>query len=363
MIPVEALDGLPTPVVAVNLERAEGNIRAMQEACAEHGVGLWPHSKTHKLVEIARRQLAAGAAGLTCAKIGEAEAMLPSGVKRIFIAHSLVDPRAAPRLRRLHDTLEELVLAVTSVAQAGALDRVLAAAGISAPVQLAVDTGLGREGARSAAEAVKTAAAIRRLPRLRLAGLYTHEGHAYAKPPGEREAVIGSVQAQLLGARDAIDRELPLWPGCSVTARGMLGREGVRVVRPGAYVFSDLYLTEVTRASPPESHALGVMATVVELPEPGLALIDAGSKVFSGDKTPGGLHARAADGRDLAVVRVNEEHGYLGGSAVAGLRLGDRIVFTPAHVCPVLNLTDTVAVVQSGRLAATWRVEARGQVT
>jgi 3-hydroxy-D-aspartate aldolase len=128
MISVEALDALATPAVVVGLEQMEANIRAMQTVCTKHGVALWPHIKTHKMIEVARRQLAAGAAGLTCAKIGEAEALLPSGVRRIFIAHSLVDVRQAPRLRRLRDSLDELILAVTSSAQAEALGHVLASA-------------------------------------------------------------------------------------------------------------------------------------------------------------------------------------------------------------------------------------------
>ena len=363
MISIGALDSLPTPVVALDLAQVEANIRAMQTACTQRGVALWPHIKTHKMVEIARRQLAAGAAGLTCAKLGEAEAMLPSGVRRIFVAHSLVDPRQAPRLRRLRENLDELMLAVTSAAQAEALDRVLAAADLTVPVLLAVDTGLGREGARSVEEAARTAAKIKCLARLRLAGLYTHEGHAYSQPPAERGAFVASVHARLTAARDTIDGKVTLWPGCSVTALEMLKQPDVHAVRPGAYVFSDLSLTEVTHVSRSDACALGVLVTVVDRPEADLALIDAGSKVFSSDKTPEGISARAADGRDLAVVRVNEEHGYVRGRDVAKLQIGERVVFTPAHVCPVVNLTDTVAVVENGKLAATWRVEARGRVT
>ncbi|MBL9216783.1 MAG: alanine racemase [Opitutaceae bacterium] len=363
MITVAALDSLPTPVVAIELEAMEANIRAMQEVCTRHGVQLWPHIKTHKMVEIARRQLAAGAAGLTCAKLGEAEAMLPSGVRRIFIAHSLVDLRQAPRLRRLRESLDELVLAVTSPLHAAALERLLAHAGLTLPVLMAVDTGLGREGARTAAGAQETARAIAASPHLRLIGLYTHEGQTYGLPPAERPAFTRDVLARLAAVRDTIDPRLTLWPGCSVTASTMAQLPGVHAVRPGAYVLADLALAETTQVVGREGCALTVVATVVDKPEPDLALIDAGSKVFSSDKTPAGHAGRAADGRDLNVVRCNEEHGYVRGSDVAGVAIGDRIAFIPAHVCTVVNLTDTVAVVAQGRLAATWRVDARGKVT
>jgi D-serine deaminase-like pyridoxal phosphate-dependent protein len=132
-------------------------------------------------------------------------------------------------------------------------------------------------------------------------------------------------------------------------------------VRPGAYVFGDLSLTRTTGVMRPEAVSLHVLATVVDKPEPGLALIDAGSKTFSSDRTPDGISALAADGRDLAVMRVNEEHGYLRGGAVDALQIGERIVFTPAHVCTVVNLTDSVVVTEGGQPVDTWRVEARGR--
>jgi D-serine deaminase-like pyridoxal phosphate-dependent protein len=126
-------------------------------------------------------------------------------------------------------------------------------------------------------------------------------------------------------------------------------------------MFGDLSLTRTTGVMPFNAVALQVLVTVVDKPEPGLALIDAGSKTFSSDRTSDGLSALAADGRDLAVVRVNEEHGYVRGSAVAALQIGERIVFTPAHVCTVVNLTDSVVVTEAGQPVDTWRVEARGR--
>lgn len=165
----------------------------MQTICDRHGTELRPHIKTHKMVELARRQLQAGAAGLVCSKLSEAEAMLPSGVSSIFIANSIVDPLKAPRLRRLAESLNDLTLSVTSMGQAVALNQVLEGAGLTLPVMLAIDTGLRREGVRSLDDAVSLASEIRQLPRLRLRGLYTHEGHAYRCGTEEIDRIASEV--------------------------------------------------------------------------------------------------------------------------------------------------------------------------
>jgi len=353
---------LPTPSVLVDRARVAGNIKSMQEDCAAHGVELRPHVKTHKMVAVGRMQLDAGARGFTCAKLGEAEALLPSGVRRVFPAHSLVDPRLAPRIAALSERLDEFVVAATSGPQAVALDRLAGLAGRRLPVMLAVDTGLGREGVRSLADAQALAAQIGRSGHLELHGFYTHEGQMYSVVPGGQQAASDEALAKLASVRDAIAPGLPLWPGSSVNARRMARSGRVQAVRPGAYVFGDLSLSQVCRVMEPGEVALTVLATVVDLPEPGLALIDAGSKAFSGDKTPDGVHASSADGRELSVMRVNEEHGYVRGSAVASLRIGDRLRFVPAHVCTVVNLTDEVVVVEGESVVDRWEVEARGKV-
>lgn len=363
---MSSIDTLQTPAILVNRPRLERNIRAMQSACDAHGVGLRPHIKTHKLVPVARMQLAAGAAGLTCAKLGEAEAMLASGARSIFVAHSIVDPRQAPRIAALHAALDDFRLAITGGAQAAALERVAAAANLGKKlrVMLALDTGLGREGARTIEAAQKLAAQAARSTHLELAGFYTHEGHFYGGPLSGADSRIAALIERLCATRDAIDKTLPLWPGCSVTAAAIAAMSSGRIqaVRPGAYVFGDLANTRTTGVMGEADVALHVLATVVDKPEPGLALIDAGSKTFSSDRTPDSLSALAADGRDIAVARVNEEHGYLRGAAVDSLETGERILFTPAHVCTVVNLADEVVVTDDGaNILETWRVDARGK--
>ena len=358
------LASLPTPSILVNRVRVAANIQSMQAHCDRYGVELRPHIKTHKMVAVARQQLAAGARGLTCAKLGEAEAMLPSGVRSLFVAHSLVDPGQAPRIAALVERLDDLRVAVTSELHLDALARVAAAVGRKLTVMMGVDTGLNREGVRDDAAAKRIAARLASHPNLTLAGFYTHEGHAYGLAREEQQARVTAIVDRLCALRDSIDPSLAVWPGCSVSARiaAAVGAGRVQAVRPGAYVFGDLSLTKMTGVMPDDSVALHVMATVVDKPEPGLALIDAGSKTFSSDRTPEGFSARATDGRDIAVARVNEEHGYLRGKDVDALTVGERIIFTPAHVCTVINLTDKVVVTDGNNVVDSWTVEGRGKI-
>lgn len=354
---------LATPAVLVDRDRLDANIADMQRHCSAHGVELRPHIKTHKMVEVARRQLTAGAAGLTCAKLGEAEAMLAAGPRSLFVAHSLADPGQAARVAALAERIPDFRVAVTSEAHAPALEKVAAAAGRRLAVMLAVDTGLGREGVRDLTSAQRLAAILARSPHLELRGFYTHEGNFYGLPRDQQRTKVLELIERIAGIRDAIDRALPIWPGCSVSAKLIAENSAGRVqaVRPGAYMFGDLFLSEVTGVMPASAVAVQVLATVVDKPEPGLALIDAGSKTFSSDRTGDNIHAKAVDGRDLAVVRVNEEHGYVRGTAVDALHVGERVTFMPAHICPVINLTDEVTVTAGGQIVATWRVEARGK--
>ena len=337
----------------------------MAERCARTGTALWPHIKTHKCVAIARQQLAAGATGLTCAKLGEAEAMVAARPGRLFVAHSIVDSAAAPRIDALLEQLDELILAVTSEAHFAALTRVLPRVRHRDRIQflLAVDTGLGREGVRTAADGARLAQAVSRAGIGRIRGLYTHEGQTYSVPSADRGKASDQVLGTLVATRDAINPKLELWPGCTVTAHHMAGRPGVTGVRPGAYVFGDLHVPGAADDAHLKSRALTILVTVVDKPEPTLALIDAGSKTFSSDKLSDGTSAIAADGRDLKVVRVNEEHGYVRGGDVTTLQIGDRLEFVPAHVCPTVNLTDRLVVVSKGQVVDSWPVEARGRVT
>ena len=228
---------------------------------------------------------------------------------------------------------------------------------------MAVDTGLGREGVRDNAAATRLANKLAGNRHLELRGFYCHEGHFYGVVRDETNSQVAAMIDRMDALRLSIDSSLVFWPGCSVTARLAAAASAGRVqaVRPGAYVFGDLSLAKTTGVMSPQAVAVHVLATVVDKPEPGLALIDAGSKTFSSDRTPQNIFGQVDDGRDISVVRVNEEHGYLRGTDVDALQVGDRLQLVPAHICTVINLTSMVTVVDGEAVVDMWNVEARGR--
>jgi len=224
-----------------------------------------------------------------------------------------------------------------------------------------VDTGLGREGSRSLEEARAITEVIRAQPHMKLRGFYTHEGHSYGTTPEEQPAAFEAIYQKLNAVREAIDPSLPIWPGCSVSAWTMATKPNVQAVRPGAYCFGDLALCHHARVMGWEDAAVTILSTVVDRPETGMALIDAGSKTFSGDKSRAGISGLELCNGKLEVVKCNEEHGYVKGEGVDNLKIGDRLRFVPAHICPVLNLADEVVVVRGERVVDIWPVEGRGK--
>lgn len=354
---------LPTPSVLIDTDCLDRNIASMQGVCDQHGVELWPHIKTHKCSAILQRQLRAGARGMTCAKIGEAEALLPSGVRRIFIAHSIVDPAAAPRLKSLAEQTETLILAATSLAQAQCLAEVAAAAGIPFKVFMAFDTGLHREGCRSLEDLKKLVQFLEKSPWLEPLGLYTHEGHCNYAGPAGLEASVAEIHQQLIKASDAIGSQFILAPGCSASAALMASKERVSLVRPGAYCLGDLSLSRIINVMAWQDVAITIQTTVVDRPEDELALIDAGSKTFSGDKTAAGESGRDWNNPEIVVSKVNEEHGYVAGPEVRTLQIRDRLRCVPAHVCTTINQTDQLYAVSGDEVVDIWPVTARGKVS
>jgi D-serine deaminase-like pyridoxal phosphate-dependent protein len=362
------LDDLATPFLYVDLDRMSRNIDAMAVAARELGVRLRPHAKTHKVPEIARLQIAAGAAGVTLAKVSEAEVFADAGIDDLFVAYQVVSPVQVERLIRLARRTR-LRSAVDSRAGAEQLSSAATNAGIELQVMLEIDLGIGRTGVRAGVDAFQLAQRISDLPGLKLLGVYGFRGfRAFAEGAEGREA-WGRAEGELLisAAEDLRAIGLPIVEvsaGSTPTALPAASVRGVTEIRPGQYLFgcANVVAQGAMRA---EDVALFARATVISRPAEDRAVVDAGSKTLSSDGPwePGRGFGYLASDPSTRMASLWEEHGVLRlGESARGLRVGDRVSIVPNHVCTAINLHDRIAAVHDDRIESMWMVAARGRV-
>ena len=351
---------LDTPEVVIDLEAVRENISHAAAIARARRVTLRPHTKTHKLPQIARMQLDAGAGGLMVAKLGEAETMAEAGLDHILVGFPLVGETKLRRLEALLDRGVSLSVVVDSLDVAKGLARLRR----DLAVLLEIDTGLGRLGCLPGSVAVDVGRRIQELDGIVLKGVLTHEGHVYrqARCARECEELACEAASRMVDVAESLGVEI-VSMGASATFRFTITCSGVTEVRPGTYVFNDLSQLTLGVCTRDEIAAV-VVATVVARPERTRVVLDAGSKTLSSDR----LNIPEAPptfgllwGGDGTVVRLSEEHGVVEVPAHSDLRVGDRVALIPNHVCPVINLADAVTVVDGG-LVERWPVAARGKV-
>lgn len=350
-----------TPFLRVDLERLRRNVRGVAEHAAAAGITLRPHVKTHKSLDIARLQLASGAAGITVATVAEAEVFVRGGCTDVFIAYPLwLDQARAARVRDLAE-VARIAIGVDSVEGAATAGRLLG--GTAVEVVVEVDSGHHRTGVAPAA-AGEVALAARRAG-LHPRGAFTFPGHSYS--PGAGPAAAAAERDALdLAARSMRERGLGvdvLSGGSTPSLVAALGttavhREGVvREMRPGVYVFGDAQQWELGIVDPADV-ALTCRATVVSHAG-GRLVLDAGSKVLGADRAPyASGFGRLLDDPDARIVMLSEHHAVVE-TARPLLPLGSQVDVVPNHVCAAVNLADDLWVAESGGLRA-WPVSARG---
>jgi D-serine deaminase-like pyridoxal phosphate-dependent protein len=334
---VDAFD-LDTPALYVDLDVLERNIARMQEHCRAWGVALRPHVKTHKIAEIAKLQLDAGAIGITVAKVGEAE-VLPGD--DVLVAYPVLKPKL-PRLRALAKT-RALKVAVDSVEVARDLQ------GIDTLVE--IDVGVGRCGAQSPEQAVEIAQACSDFQ-----GIFYWP--SWLDEAGFQAACV-KIDA-VLAALTAADLKPKIVSGGSTPGAAKTPMiPQTTEIRPGTYVFYDASSLHAKLCTEADC-ALRVLTTVVSTAVPGQCVIDAGSKTFSSDQTVGVGTFGHFIGRPWTMRKMNEEHGYV---EIDGKpRVGEKVWVVPSHVCATVNLHDEISYGRRGRVEGSWKVAARGKV-
>jgi D-serine deaminase-like pyridoxal phosphate-dependent protein len=360
------LPELETPALLIDLDALEANLAEMAAVAARAGVRLRPHTKTHKSPEIARMQLEAGAAGITCAKLGEAEVMADAGLDDLLVAYPLV---GEGKLRRLRDLMERARVraSLDSVEVAEGLGRIGRERGRDVEVLVEVDTGLHRLGRPPGRPTAELVGRVARVPGVEVVGLLTHAGHAYrAGAPEERRRVaerevLDLVETAELCRRDGIAiGEISV--GSTPTARTGAFVDGVTELRPGTYALNDTTMMRLGIATEATA-AARVLVTVVARPADDRFVVDAGSKCFTTDNMGSVPDWLVVAGRpDLHMDFLSEEHGVGHPADGDGVRIGDRLQVIPSHACTCVNMFDVAYGVRDGQVERQFQIAGRGKV-
>ena len=349
----------------------------MQAAANARGLRLRPHAKTHKSVAFARLQIERGAAGICCAKLGEAEVFAEAGIDDIRLPYPL-NPINAPRVLALLDRTR-LSFIVDHIDVARGWSEAMTAARREVDVLVKVDVGFHRCGINPvASDAVEFVTAVAGMPGLRFRGLLSHAGHAYGAMSDDEAAAIARGEAGLMNGLAARVRATgvpvdEISVGATPTTRFSVREAGITEVRPGNYIYYDRTQVALGAASWRDC-ALTVLARVVSTHAPDRIIFDAGSKTLTNDLARGATNPAGygavlatinADEPDdtLVIERLSEEHATVRAARPSQLRPGDLVRIVPNHSCVVSNLVDHVWVLDGEDVIERMDVSARGRIT
>jgi D-serine deaminase-like pyridoxal phosphate-dependent protein len=374
------LADLPTPCVLVELSRLDSNVDRMQAAADAGGKQLRPHAKTHKSTTLAQRQIARGAIGICCAKLGEAEVFADAGIEDIRVAYPLNPVNSGRVLALLERTRFSFIVDHADVA--GGWSDAMRRADREVDVLVKVDVGLHRCGIDPQSDgAAEFVVRLARLPGLRFKGLLSHAGHAYGAGSIDGVAAVAREEARMMTSLATRIRELgvevsEISVGSTPTAPFSAQQEGLTELRPGNYIYNDRMQVALGGASWDDC-ALTVLARVVTTHPPDRLIFDSGSKTLTTDQVKGtggttgyGAVLRTVDARvpdeSLLIERLSEEHATVrvlpSGRREPDLEPGDLVRIVPNHSCVVANLVDHVWLVDGDEVVERVDVSARGRI-
>jgi D-serine deaminase-like pyridoxal phosphate-dependent protein len=364
-LPGDDLEGVDTPALLVDAESFDRNLAMMAALAARGGIALRPHAKSHKTPVVAQRQIAAGAVGICCAKLGEAEVMVSGGVADVLITTPVVGRHKLERLARCAH-LARMAVVVDSPANLAAVAEAIESAGTSLDVLIEVDVGQNRCGVRSAQEAIALADIAARCPRLTLRGLQGYNGAIQGVPvrATRHDAASASLDilrevAETLRTRGHDVKTLTGGGTGTIAIDIALG--GLTESQAGSYIYMDSSYRRLDwedGAPIPFATSLSVLSTVISRPTRDLAVLDAGWKALSSDAgVPSLAHPWAEEvsfgGDEHLKVRLNAD-----GRA---LRVGDRVAIIPSHCDTTVNLYDHFVLMRDDRVEQVWPILGRGR--
>jgi 3-hydroxy-D-aspartate aldolase len=351
----QRIEEIDTPALIVDLDAFERNMETLKRAIAGR-VRLRPHAKTHKCPQIARRQIAAGAVGVCCQKVSEAEALVEGGIADVLVTNEIVGP---VKIRRLAELAPRACLGVC-VDNAENL-RHIAASGARLDVYIELEVGMRRCGIAPGAPALALAQEIARTPNLRFAGLHAYHGRAqHVRSMAERRESIERAAHAVRSTKELLAKsgiECPIVTGAgSGTFMFEVEQRLWDEIQPGSYVFMDVDYARNEWAPPlPRfEHALFVLCAVMSRPSAELAIVDAGLKASSVDS---GL-PEVWNAPGLAYTHASDEHGWVEGTSPPAL--GEKLLLVPGHCDPTVNLYDWYVCTRKGIVEEIWPITARG---
>lgn len=357
--PGDSIDTLPTPAMIVEMAAMEANLTELARLCKAAALNFRPHVKTHKTPEVGHLQMASGAIGLTCAKLGEVEAMVEGGLSNLLLTTAVVGRAKLAHLASLAERAD-----ITVVADCEEHVEGLAAAGARVGVLIDLNVGHNRTGVLPA-EAIPLARRVLSAPTLRFRGIQAYDGHSqHVQEFGERSGRNRSamtVLAEVVQMFRAASVPLEIVSTGGTGTISLASREaGVTEIQPGSYVFMDHEYLDVIEKNP-QGHKMGFqpalfcLASVVSNRGPERVIIDAGLKALTTDYGPSRLIDPAG-----VYKPAGEEHGRLALADGGVLPVGARVRLQPSHCCTTMNLHDWLYGVRDGKVEAVWRVAGRG---
>jgi len=352
---------LDTPALLVDLGLLEANITRIAQTCQRQGVSWRPHVKGNKTVEIVRMELAAGAIGITCAKLGEAEVMAAAGVQNILVANQIVGEAKIARLITLLDHAE-VIVAIDSPTNVAELAEAAKKARKALQVVIEVNIGMNRAGVEPGAPVVALAGAVAQHPSLRLMGIMGWESHAVAIDGQEEKAkvvakAIGSLTASAKACREAGHSIEIVSCGGTGTFPYCAQQPGVTEVQVGGAVFSDEHYRTHYHCDFP--CALTILATVTSRPNPARIVLDAGKKAMSGDAAL----PRPVNLNNVRSIRLSAEHTTIELSSQSDFpRVGEKIELVVGYSDTTVHLHEQIVAMRGDQVDAIWKVAARGKI-
>ena len=359
----QTMNEIDTPAMVIDLDIVRSNIQALEDFLRDKPVHARPHIKTHKTPEIALLQVGAGAHGVTCAKVGEAEAMVSGGISDVLIATQVVGPTKIERLCQLAKE-SRVSVEVDNPTNVADLSAAAAHHGVTLGVVVEVDVGSPRGGVIAGQSVVELARQVSDSASLELVGLMGYEGHTVAiEDPDARRTAAHEALQPLIDSKKLCEQaglEIRQVTGGATNTFDSTGIiPGWTELQCGTYVTMDAWFRP--HAGHTFRQACWVLSSVISRPRPNHALLDCGRKSLAFE--PPGMPV-IDDPNNLTIEVLAEEHALVAmGSGAPELQVGDKLRVTPWHGCTTFNLHDILYVLQNDKVLDIWPISARGKFT